>query len=279
LNVERYLWTAPDVAALAFGSLAVAAARFRTLLGGLGPAAGGESEEQAAARARGVTALFALCFLGYFFAVLPLSGRNFQLLTRYYVPLMPAALFMLSDALCVRTSRRFTLAALGVTAVLFAANRDGRFYPRIPERFGNDFSIAERSGEYRDLLAVQREVVRALEALAADRPVFYDLPVHFLASRPALGYVRAPLVHGHCILTEEPYRAARLPDFPACFVLARTSPWLGGRRIDAVLRQAERHPGYLVETVSSARRGPFEARILQVRRRDAVCPPLPAAGS
>ncbi len=226
-----------------------------------------------AARSRGLAALFGLCFLGFFFGVLPLSGRNFQVLTRYYLPVLPLFLFLLVDSLRLFASRRITLVVLGVVGVLFAMNRNGLLYPRLPARFGNDFSIAERSGEYRELLAVQRESVRELAVLAKTRAVFYELPVHFLVRDPRLGYVEAPLANGHCILTEQPYRAARLPDFPACFVLLRLSPWLGARRIDAVLNQALRHPDYTVDTTRAIRHGPFEAQLVQIRRRGSACGP------
>jgi hypothetical protein len=259
LNAERYLWTAPDVAALLAGFLAIVAARLPRLRRGL---AGDE-----ASRSSALAALFGLCLVAFFFCVLPVSGRNFQVLTRYYVPVIPVFLFVLAGAIA---RRRIAIAAVCALGILFAANRDGILYPSFTERYGNDFSIAERSGEYRDLLEVQRECVRELVALAETRPVFYELPVHFLVSRPGLGYVDRPLANGHSILTEQPYRAGRLGDFPDRFVMVRLSPWLGARRIDAVLDQASRSPRHTVATLRVIRRGPFEATLLEVRRKGDV---------
>lgn len=267
LNAERYLFTAPDLPVLLGLALLLAVVRPRWSLAGLRAPADALSPDALRARSRAVCALFVAAAVGFHGLALPLVGGYFQLLTRYLVVPLPFALLLLADGLAVRAGRRVTIAALAITALAFVLNAGGALYPELPAKFGNDMSIAERSRESRELVALQRDAIAELQRVAVERPVFYELPVHFLVREPRLGYVAGPLSDGHCVQFEEPWRQGRLEDYPDRFAALYLSPWLGGAVVRELAVQARRDPRWHVDDSRVLRRGPFVARLLFFERR------------
>jgi hypothetical protein len=275
-NLQRYLLTTPDLLLLIVASLSVIIVRMAGLRYRIGcdEAKGGRLEgESIASRFRFVSTLYILMFLGFFYIAMPIVADYFQVLVRYHVIVTPFMFFLVLDALGKRFGESLLLGSLVLLCLLFAANRNGSLYPEIPDRFGNDFSIVERSGEYTALLKLQRDAIDQIQALDSRVPVFYELPIHFLVSRPGLGYIEEPLANGHSIYTEEPYRHGRLLDFPQCFYMLYLSPWLGGIQIREVENAALRFPSYEVETIAALERGSHAGRVIRVRAKGVACPP------
>ena len=157
-----------------------------------------------------------------------------------------------------------TALTLAVLSLWFVLNRNGSFagvYPPVPY---NEFSLAERTFEYRELLAAQRQMIAAAVALPPTIPVFYGLPEHFLFQYPRLGYVPAPLAEGHCIWLEEWSRDARLEEFPDHFVILYNFSGFGGDRLREVIDQAkqnrDRHVQHRIFQVGRYRTFLFEVR-------------------
>jgi hypothetical protein len=174
-----------------------------------------------------------------FYALIPLTGAEVYLLPRYYVQIAPFVLLTLV-ALAQRVGgRRLAYGLLGVLAGFFVLNRNGVFYSPVP---GNEFSLAERSFEYRELLSAQRRLVDAAAALPAELPVFYGLPEHFLFSYARMGYARTPLGLGHCVWLEERYRRGRLSDYPERFAILYDFAGYGGNVFQSLVRQARADP-------------------------------------
>lgn len=73
------------------------------------------------------------------------------------------------------------------------------------------------------------------------------MPEHYLLSFPAMGYVDETPADGHCIYFEQPYREARLQDFPAEFFMLYNYLWLGGLEMRAPVKQARLDPSWSVE--------------------------------
>lgn len=193
-------------------------------------------------RACAVGALVVGAFLG-FYASVPLVIVEEYLLPRYYVQIVPLVFAGLAVSLGRRASPRVRAGVLVTLAVLFLANREGAFYPDVA---GNEFSLAERSFEYRDLLAAQQRLVAAAAALPDALPVYYGLPEHYLFRYPRSGYASGPPDAGVCLWLDPQGRRARLGDFPDHFVLLQNFLGYGGRQVRALLRQARTDPGWRV---------------------------------
>lgn len=258
----------PDLAVLLIATLVLGVLRLPRIWAALRETpADPEADDAAldvASRAREASFLVVFAFVG-FYLVFPITGIELYVLPRYYVQVVPFVLLLLADLVRRTAGASATAVALVILSAFFALNRRGEFldfYPPVP---GNEFSIAERSAEYRDLLAVQRRALDAATKLPAGVPVFYGLPEHFLLNYPKMGYVEAPLPNGHCIWLEEPYRDARLESFPDSFYVLYNFVGTGGLRLQSLLAQAERDPGRTVERTATFEQGRYRTFLFRVQ--------------
>ncbi len=259
VDIVRKLGMLPDLIVL-LAAFALSAAL--ALPASLRALRGGDAEDDGAARIRALSLLVVGAFAGFYLLV-PLVGVEVYVLPRYYVQVAP--LVMLG---CIDLAYRLrgVRAAAGVVALLclfFVLNRAGELpvYPSVP---GNEFSLAERSTEYRDLLEVQPQLLNAAALLPADLPVFYGLPEHFLFQYPRMGYAAAPLPEGHCIWLEPRYRRARLADFPEHFAILYDFVGYGGLQLQNVIRQARADPGWRV-SATAFERGRYRTLLFELR--------------
>lgn len=114
----------------------------------------------------------------------------------------------------LRRGRNVAAAALALAVLFQLANGWGRFYPDIEWAGAADFArdpglherscpFTERSLEYRAELARDQRLLRSLEQDGAGRPIFLPLPYYFLATKPNLGYVAAPLDAANATVFED----------------------------------------------------------------------------
>jgi hypothetical protein len=171
----------------------------------------------------------------------------------------------------LRINKRILSAFLIIVFVFFCLNRYGSFYPNETDRFGNDFSIAERSEAYSDLLYIQKESIRFVEKIAQNHPVFYGLPIHYLTKYPLMGYSSGPLKEGFCIYLDNRYRYAELKNFPSCFYMLRISPWLGGNIIKNLFNKALSNPDYSAVQVKLFSKGNYNSEIFKISRNSEAC--------
>jgi len=255
----------PDLCFFFVLSLVVGGLRWRTVRRGLTDAratstASGMAPRQV--RRLAISHLMLLVFLAFHLAA-PFVFENY-LLPRYLVQILPLMFVALLDALRQATSKRTACVVTIACCGLFLANRWGLFYPR---GANNDFSVAERSEAYRDLLAVQRAGVRALAATSPEVPVFYGLPEHYYTHYPELGYVSAVPPNGHCVEFEAPYHRGRLEDFPEHFFMLYDYAFLGGRQIQAIVQQAANDPRREVRVAEEFVQGDYQVVLFEVRPR------------
>jgi hypothetical protein len=225
------------------------------------------SREHEPERALAVGALVVGAFLG-FFVMLPLVGAEEYLLPRYYVQIAPFVFVGLAAAVVRFASPRVAGVFAAMLALFFVLNRDGQFldlYPPVP---GNEFSLAERSLEYRDLLAVQQQAIAAAQALPPVLPLYYGLPEHYLFQYPRSGYVVAPPAQGRCIWLDPVARHARLAEFPEHFAILVNFVGYGGNQFRALLRQAARDPAWRIEP-RHFEQGRYRTSLIQLRRSGA----------
>jgi hypothetical protein len=273
-NVKRYLFNTPDLFICIILFAAIIPFKFRTFWYGLTDAniLSSRNPGSVAQRHVGLSALFLICFFGFYYSALPLLGNNPMVLIRYYtsaIPFLFLAIFWYFREL--KINKRLLYALLMLSFTFFCLNKYGSFYPDEVDKFGNDFSIAERSAAYTDLLYVQKESIRFIEKIAQNHPVFYGLPIHYLTKYPLMGYSSSPLKQGICIYLNDLYRDAELKNFPNCFYMLRISPWLGGKIMKDLFRKALSNPDYSAVQVKSFSKGNYNSEILRINQRNEPC--------
>ena len=268
-DVWSFLRAVPDLAILLAASLLMSILRLPSTMRALSRAP--ESplrDESSLARTAGyqrrLSDMLIFGFVG-FYLVFPLTGVEMHVLPRYYTPILPFLILGLAEAGQRVLKPRGVAAALVGASLLFVLNRKGElYYPSVP---ANEFAIAEATGAYVDLLSAQRKGLQALAAVPSGTPVFYGMPEHYLLSSPAMGYADEPPADGHCIYLEQPYREARLKDFPAEFFMLYNYLWLGGLEMRALVKQARLDPSWSVEA-EVFEEGTFETVLLRIARRN-----------
>ena len=259
----------PDLVAIFALFFAAAIARAPQILRALraSPATETSDADSETTRRYALAVLLVTVFVAFYLLV-PLTGIEIYLLPRYFVQIVPFLLFGLAVAVGQRFGRRAASVFLATLAIFFALNRNGDFlgiYPPVP---GNDMSIAERSAEYRDLLALQRETVAALSALPPDVTVYYGLAEHFMLSHPLLGYADAPPAGGRSVAIDPPpQNYERASDFPMEFYLLHNYAGLGHFELQLLQAHAEAHPRRDVRVVRVFERGPYRATLVHVTPR------------
>lgn len=277
MDLQRYLWMAPDLALIVFGSLAAATGTLPMLRHGLLADASDAGGTRARSLTFGLTLL--LAFFAFHHVLLPVLRLQCAVLVRYYLLLVPFCLLLLSEGLLRRVRPAVARGVLSLVIVFFVVNREGRFYPSEHglEGPGVNPAVTERSIAYRHVVAVQREAARRLGALPEDMPKFYELHFQYLLHHPLMGYVKRPIRNGHNLFAE-PYRRARLVNYPDCFVAYYQSPWLGGDVLLALLRNAARQGTHRIDTLARIASGAYTGELIRVRRDAAQCPALEASG-
>ena len=274
-DVKRYLFNTPDLLITIILFTAIIPFKFRTFWRGLTDMniLYSRSPESITQRHVSLSVLFLICFFGFYYIALPLLTNQTMVLIRYYTPAIPFLFltifwFWFSE---LKVSKQILSGLLILILVFFCLNKHGSFYPDEVDKFGNDFSIAERSAAYTDLLYVQKEGIRFIEKIAQNHPVFYGLPIHYLTKYPLMGYSSAPLSRGHCIYLDNRYRDGKLKNFPGCFYMLRISPWLGGEIIKDIFNKARSDPNYKAVHVKSFTKGSYSSEILRINQCNELC--------
>ncbi|MEW5850554.1 MAG: hypothetical protein AB2A00_17340 [Myxococcota bacterium] len=204
-----------------------------------------------------------ICFAFHGFLLFhPLAGVTAHLIPRYHVEVMPFILLTLLGVLArVRVRWPLPVGAAGL-AIFFLINQQGRLYTP-PD--SNDGCWAERSLDYKDLLALHQGLAARAEELPPDVTKYYSIAEHYLTSYPDMGYVtRVPQnghfhVHAPELLSED---SRGLPDEFYAFVgfaLYFQDPYLR-----ALLRLMKDPAFTHTREVLSA--GPYTADIFHFRR-------------
>jgi hypothetical protein len=260
VDIGRKLGMLPDLVVLLAVFALSAALSLRASLRAL---RGGDGDDDPAARVRALSLLVVGAFAGFYLLV-PLLGVEVYVLPRYYVQIAPLVMLGCIDLAYRLYGARAAASAVALLCLFFVLNRAGELpiYPSVP---GNEFSLAERSVEYRDLLEVQHQLLDASAQLPADLPVFYGLPEHFLLQYPRMGYAAAPLPRGHCIWLEPRYRRARLADFPEHFAILYDFVGYGGLQLQRLIQQARADPGWRVD-VTAFEQGRYRTLLFELEK-------------
>ena len=276
--LDRYLFGVPDLLALIVLFLAGALFLGRPMVSALRVSESGrgaEAGDQAALRVMGYSGLLILSFLLLFLLFLPVATGFTEVLTRYYVVIIPFLLLWLgygAKRLLVGRVSSPAAVTLSVLCGFFALNSGGAFYPPDidTDAPGNDPSLTERSNAYRRLLALELEATRHLATLPATAQIYYGHPEHYLFNYPGMGYVDTPLANGHNLFLE------RLPQdpqaLPACLYMLYNYGWLGGELMRVLIQYASEHEEVSTEVIEEFSDGPYKISLIRYRRREADCP-------
>jgi len=271
-DMRRYLFNTPDLLISIILFITLIPLSFRTFWWTDANILNSNKHELVGQRHVSLSALFLVCFFGFYYIAVPLLQNYAMVLVRYYVlaiPFLFLTIFWFWFAK-LKVNKRTLSGLLILCFVFFCLNKYGSFYPNEVNTWGNNFAIAERSAAYTDLLFVQQESVRFIEKIAQNHPVFYDLPIHYLLKYPLMGYSSGPLKRGHCIVLDKRYIDAKLENFPSCFYMLRISPW-GGRIMQNLFKRALSNPDYSAVRIKSFSKGNYNSEILRINRRSEPC--------
>lgn len=222
-------------------------------------------------RALGVSFLLVVMF-ALFFYVTPYFARLIVLgLPRYFVFILPFIFLALTHWLTLVCSPRRTAIVLATVAMLFFANRDGRWYPK-DER--DEISVLERGESYRLVVAAQREAAQTAANLPDDAVIYYGFEDHFFQKYSWLGYAHRTHPGGRALfLPEERPKSTKMENLPERFFVIYANPNLFGYEAHLILRSASKDPTRKVRLFRRCQRGPYRIDIYEVST--VVPPPQP----
>jgi hypothetical protein len=219
--------------------------------------------------------LFPMLFLIFIFAV-PLSGKGFFPLIRYYVWIFPCLIITsVGTVMYVASDIRTKITTpLPMTYLLFIIsistlgyliyNRNGSFYPG--KEVIQSFSVAERSFEYQRHLKFQQSSVLGVANLGTELPIFVTRVEYYLLSNSLMGYVGNTPKNVKFILSA-PYKSGDLNVFPDEFIVLDSNrlDYHGHDIIQSVLSSAAKNPSYEVSTLDQQDVGGRKFTIYKVR--------------
>jgi hypothetical protein len=249
-HLWRFLRFIPDAAAIMGAAMLVALARLR-----------GWIQSPRSPSVERLCDALVLVFAGFFLLTPPLTGYLVYVLPRYFAFVLPFALIGLGAAVRRRLGDKTVLAGLAALALFFALNHAGRLYPATVD---NEYSVAERSTESRDVVALRREVLRFAVENARGRPLVVSLFDWFHLRHPVLGYVDEAAPGLLCHAVDPDLRTGGLGAWPEEFVLVRTFDGNRTAAVNALLQQLwRRDPGSL--RTREFQRGRFRMAVIEVR--------------
>lgn len=264
-SIERYLLNAPDLlAGLLIGLGWSGWQLYRLLLRG---ELRGTSEDGA----RLAVAALILCYVLFFYVFAPLLVGYYQVLIRYAVLVLPFLLLALFHLLARWLSLPWRIGVLALLLALELANQHGRLYPPFVPRWGNDYSIAERSFESRALAALQRAGTAEIEGLGQHHPVIHAFPDQLLMSHPLMGYAGQypPLAISIVEFVRRSDANAMLDS--RCVFFYLLYPWGGTAEMNAILQRLQRGGRHEIQLYRTLRNGPFRAQIVLARPSGVEC--------
>lgn len=272
-SFDRYLFNVPDVAALLVAGFAWA------ILLSVKMYRQGHPLQEARESALLALAVSIIGYVIFFYVIVPGMLGNYQILIRYSVLALPFLLLVLLIVASQLLPRPLAMAAVVGLIVLELCNASGALYPDFVRRWGNDFSIAERSFEYRALSALQRDGTRELVRIGDHYPIVHEFPERMLMDDPLLGFADHLPAKAYTVAEFRDLYARDSHRFSGCLYFYLVyHPWPGTSVMESFIRQAEQTPGFHVRHYRSFRRGLFEAQIVLVQRDGVDCS-IPGAQS
>jgi hypothetical protein len=274
---NRFLMMVPDILVAIVCVFIMGAVRLKAILWGFFVPEKGKSESVKTSpvgnRLLDLSLLLVVFFHLLHYVILPISIDFCCPMIRYHVQIIPFLGFILAFFVIEKIGPRVFHAFIALALIGFVINQDGALYPSEVNRegLGSNFGVTERSGAYRKLLTVQRTGIELLSKIPSEIPVFYEHHNHYAFQYPEMGYARQPLKNGHNIFVEEPYRSGHLNDYPPCFVMFYFSPFLGGKNMLRVVKQAEVLPEWESEVIQTIENGPYRGYLIKVWKEGAPC--------
>ena len=211
-----------------------------------------------------ITGLFQLALLVIaatlaFLLLNPIVTFGVPILPRYQIGVIPLVVVGIASQLSGRShvlSRIFCVIVL----TFYVLNLNGQFNPYKEHA---THSLAERSFVAQDLLALQTEGIRRLEALGESMIIYYHYYDHFLFQYPEMGYTSGPISTGRSAFHDGSFRdGIVMSELPKHFSMLYEYPTIGGEHILNIWDQAKSNGTVVSET--PIRRGDFTIYLIEV---------------
>ena len=277
-SLNRFLVMVPDIMGAIIAVFIIGVVRLKEVLWGFFDPKKEKSvrveNSPIANRIVDLSILLVVFFHFLHYVILPLSIDFCCPMIRYHVQIMPFLGLILSAFVIQKIGPRAFHILIALALIGFVINQNGALYPNEVNRegLGSNFGVTERSGAYRKLLSVQEKGIELLSRVPSEVPIFYEHHNHYVAQYPEMGYISQPLKNGHNIFVEEPYRSGSLKDYPPCFVMFYFSPFLGGKNMLRVVKQAELSPEWNTQVIQTIENGPYLGYLIKVWRGGTPCP-------
>jgi hypothetical protein len=274
---NRFLIMVPDVLVAIVSVLIIGVVRLKAVLWSLFVPNKEESERANSGsvenRLLDLSILLVVFFHFLHYVILPISIDFCCPMIRYHVQIIPFLGFILAFFVIKVIGSRVFHVFIALALIGFVINQDGVLYPKEVNRegLGANFGVTERSGAYRKLLSIQQKGIELLSKFPREIPVFYEHHNHYVFQYPEMGYTNQPLENGHNIFVEEPYRSGPLKDYPSCFVMFYFSPFLGGKNMLRVVKEAELSPEWDSEVIQTIENGPYLGYLIKVWKEGTSC--------
>jgi hypothetical protein len=213
------------------------------------------------------SAILILTYSLFMFVLLPVLWNYAQILIRYYMVVFPFCLVVLTYAVRRKVSLRVLHGLMFLAVALCVANRNGRLYPSFITTHGNDFSIAERSLEYRGLLEVQRRNIEKIQELAEKRQVLVGFFEQRYLRYPGNGYVTQLTPNAIDIgkyIKDHGGEKFNIGAISECIYLNMLYPWDETKFSQRIVNTAAETPGFEVKEEWQYESGVFRAQIFSL---------------
>ncbi|MDP7038004.1 MAG: hypothetical protein QGI45_02520 [Myxococcota bacterium] len=166
-----------------------------------------------------VSAFVVFAFFLTFFFMLPLSQHEPNLLSRYYLQILPALLFLFLPLLKNSLGERGQMGVALLLLFLCGFNQNGALYAPTHDEYGlGRPALMERSGEYKEHQMVLVEGIKRLELLdEGNRIIFQPVFTQHL-TQVKLGYVQRALKNIEAFSAERHHNLESLPECVVFFM-------------------------------------------------------------
>jgi hypothetical protein len=214
-------------------------------------------------------------FMGFVITV-PLTGKLFYPLTRYYIWIWPElvlSFFLLLKLLLTKKQHQkqkfntrsnwiITIISISLTT-FFLSNSSGRFYPQFEQGL-TSFSIAERSMEYQEFNKMQKYLVHSASKMKSHNIYLNRFDTYYTAS-PIMGYLDKKFDNFKNIITYHK-NPGDLAHYPSEFSLILSNVSHGGQYMYALIDQANKDSAVNISVTDTYDNNGFTGLIVKFQK-------------
>lgn len=200
----------------------------------------------------------------FLLGIIALSFQGSLYLYRYAIPMVPFAIVQLVLLAQLLKHQKALLFAFLFGCVISVYNHNGALY-----RASSSFPAAERTHAYQAYYLAQKTIIKEVEKLDDEVPIYVSREIDYMTSHPMMGYIKKtkPNIKG---VYKTRYNKKLLEDFPDQFYALVSISWHGGERLKSLIAQAKRSEEWKVDEVYEQNLGGYEMYISRVYKIDGL---------